>query len=87
MAVPNVPKQGGKMEKYSYESAVNNAKTHPIISQYTDLCALKKIIGNRVAKIGIINTKSLGESILYQHIMLTYTDINKNIMCKIIVNT
>ncbi len=35
------------MEKYSYESAVKNAKRHAFISQYTDLCALKKIIGNK----------------------------------------
>lgn len=35
------------MEKYSYENAISNAESHPIISQYTDLCALKKIIGNK----------------------------------------
>lgn len=28
------------MEKYSYENAISNAASHPIISQYTDLCAI-----------------------------------------------
>ena len=35
------------MEKYSYENAIRNAENHSIISQYTDLCALKKIISNK----------------------------------------
>ena len=35
------------MKKYSYENATNNAQNHAIISQYTDLCTLKKIIDNR----------------------------------------
>jgi hypothetical protein len=47
MVAPNVTKQGERMEKYSYENAISNAASHPIISQYTDLCALKKIIGNK----------------------------------------
>ena len=39
------------MEKYSYESAVKNAERHSVVSQYTDLCALKKIIGNRALRL------------------------------------
>ena len=35
------------MEKYSYENAVNNAQKHTVISQYTDLYALREIIGNK----------------------------------------
>ena len=35
------------MGKYSYESAINSAENHSIIFQYTDLYALKKIIGNK----------------------------------------
>ena len=46
-AAPNAIKQGEKMGKYSYESAINSAENHAIISQYTDLYALKKIIGNK----------------------------------------
>ena len=47
MVAQNAPKQGERMEKYSYESAISNANSHLIISQYTDLYALKKIIGNK----------------------------------------
>lgn len=39
------------MEKYSYEKAVDSAKTHSIIFQYTNLCALKKIIGNKALRL------------------------------------
>lgn len=51
MDAPNVLEEGKKMEKYSYEEAVDNAKTHQVVSQYTDLCALKKIIGNKTLRL------------------------------------
>jgi hypothetical protein len=35
------------MENYSYENAIRSAERHHIIAQYTDLYALKKIIGNK----------------------------------------
>lgn len=38
------------MDKYNYQNAVDRAKKHSVISQYTDLCALKKIIGNKTLR-------------------------------------
>ena len=55
MAAQNVPRQGEKMEKYSYENAVNNAQKHTVISQYTDLYALRKIIGNKCLRFTRVN--------------------------------
>ena len=39
------------MEKYSYQEAIDNAKKHRVVSQYTDLYALKKIIGNKALRL------------------------------------
>ena len=43
------------MEKYSYKTAIKSAESHSTIYQYTDLCALKKIIGNRCLRFTRIN--------------------------------
>ena len=40
-----------KMDNYTYQIAVESAKTHPIISQYTNLEALKKIIENKTLRL------------------------------------
>ena len=39
------------MDNYTYQMAVERAKTHPIISQYTNLEALKKIIENKTLRL------------------------------------
>ena len=53
--VPNATKQGEKMEKYSYQEAVDNAKKHQVVSQYTDLCALKAIINNKSLRLSRVD--------------------------------
>ena len=43
------------MEKYSYQEAVDNAKKHQVVSQYTDLCALKAIINNKSLRLSRVD--------------------------------